>query len=208
MRSCKLIVALGLTAIITVALASSEARAAEDYYVIYVTVDGSKQGRFKGEAVRQGFQDKFKAQRVNYELKGLRDSAAGQPLGKRQHEALTIVKDWGSASPQLFSAMATNEVLKTVVIDFFQITGGQEVLHHSIALADATIVDIKEVTRSADAVDAGMPKHPEAAMGGLRHMEDITFTFRQITFSDHIGRTAAVDTWAVPAAHVVVLPGR
>jgi type VI secretion system secreted protein Hcp len=81
-------------------LASSEVRAADDDYVIYVTVDGTKQGRFKDESVRRGFQDKFRAQRVNYELKGLRDPATGQPLGKRQHEALTIVKDWGAASPR------------------------------------------------------------------------------------------------------------
>nr|NUR38271.1 hypothetical protein [Sphingomonas sp.] len=30
-----------------------------------------------------------------------RDSSSGMPTGKRQHSPLTIVKDWGAASPEL-----------------------------------------------------------------------------------------------------------
>ena len=42
-----------------------------------------------------------KLQQASYEVKGPRDVATGQASGKRQHGSITIVKEWGAASPQL-----------------------------------------------------------------------------------------------------------
>jgi hypothetical protein len=39
-----------------------------------------------------------------------RDSASGMPTGKRQHGAITIVKEWGPASPQLSAMKPTYDV--------------------------------------------------------------------------------------------------
>src|SRR5438270_13585459 len=42
-----------------------------------------------------------KLQQASYEVKSPRDVASGQASGKRQHGSITIVKEWGAASPQL-----------------------------------------------------------------------------------------------------------
>jgi hypothetical protein len=42
-----------------------------------------------------------------------RDSASGMPTGKRQHGSITIVKEWGAASPQL-SRMKPQYDVKTL----------------------------------------------------------------------------------------------
>lgn len=39
-----------------------------------------------------------------------RDSASGMPTGKRQHSAVTFVKEWGAATPQLMAAKPTYDV--------------------------------------------------------------------------------------------------
>ena len=36
--------------------------------------------------------------RKTQDVKGGRDAATGLPTGKRQHTAITIVKEWGAAS--------------------------------------------------------------------------------------------------------------
>src|SRR5438874_4351293 len=40
-----------------------------------------------------------KLQQASYEVKSPRDIATGQASGKRQHGSITIVKEWGAASP-------------------------------------------------------------------------------------------------------------
>ena len=47
-----------------------------------------------------------KLQQALYQVKGPRDSASGQASGKRMHKPLTVVKEWGPASPQLMSGKA------------------------------------------------------------------------------------------------------
>jgi hypothetical protein len=42
-----------------------------------------------------------KLQQASYEVKSPRDAATGMPTGKRQHGSITIVKEWGAASPEL-----------------------------------------------------------------------------------------------------------
>jgi hypothetical protein len=42
-----------------------------------------------------------KLQQASYDVKSPRDIATGQASGKRQHGSITIVKEWGAASPQL-----------------------------------------------------------------------------------------------------------
>jgi hypothetical protein len=42
-----------------------------------------------------------KLQQASYAVKSPRDVATGMASGKRQHGSITIVKEWGAASPQL-----------------------------------------------------------------------------------------------------------
>jgi type VI secretion system secreted protein Hcp len=129
---------------------------------IYISVKGARQGAFKGEVLQKGFETKIAGLKFRYELVSPRDPASGLPTGKRQHKPVTLTKEWGAASPQLFEALVTNEVLPEVVIDFVGVdpkTGGMT-LSHSIKLTNAGIADISQSTEPI-------------ATGGVRHVEDV-----------------------------------
>ena len=52
-----------------------------------------------------------KLQSAAYELKP-REAASGMASGKRMHKPLTVVKEWGAASPQLMAMKPTYDVKK------------------------------------------------------------------------------------------------
>jgi len=52
-----------------------------------------------------------KLQQASYEVKP-RDAASGMASGKRMHKPLTVVKEWGAASPQLMAMKPTYDVKK------------------------------------------------------------------------------------------------
>lgn len=49
---------------------------------------------------------------AHYAVTGPRDAATGQASGKRMHKPITIVKEWGPASPQLMAVKPTYDVKK------------------------------------------------------------------------------------------------
>jgi type VI secretion system secreted protein Hcp len=148
---------------------------------IFVRVEGTKQGKFKGEI--PNYPDKFEGVKFSYEVISPRDAATGQAIGRRQHKPIHITKQWGAASPQLFSALVTNEMLKEVVIDFVGSgPGGQAQLLHSMKLTNAFITEIKQFTETAQAQQ--------------RAYEEVAFTFQKIEISDLIGKTSAMDDWS------------
>jgi type VI secretion system secreted protein Hcp len=86
-----------------------------------MTIEGTRQGVFpgaKGGAIA--------GLRFSYAAMSPRDAASGQASGKRQHSPIVVTKMVGAASPQIFQALTTNEVLKSVV---FPAQRGREWLH-------------------------------------------------------------------------------
>jgi type VI secretion system secreted protein Hcp len=118
---------------------------------IYVSIKGMKQGPFKGEVLQKGFEGKIAGLKFHYDVLSPRDPATGMATGKRQHKPVMITKEWGAASPQLFQALVTNEVLSEVVIDFVSVDPkGVMALSHSIKLTNAGIADISQSTEPID----------------------------------------------------------
>lgn len=145
-------------------------------YEFYVTIEGTKQGKFKGEAQQKVTANKIAGLRFQYEVKSARDAASGQASGKRTHSPVVITKQWGSSSPQLFQACVTNEVLKTVLLEFNRTTpDGQVTVYQTIKLTNATISQIRRYTEST------------------QELEDISFTFQTIEITDLVGKTTAVE---------------
>ena len=155
-------------------------------YEFYVTIKGRKQGQFKGESLREREKGKIPALRFVYAVKSPRDAATGQASGKRQHTPIMITKQWGPASPQIFQALVTNEVLEQVLFEFIQ-TGadGAEEVYYTITLTNAAIADLKQYLDKTQQ-DTGFAAHA---------CEDVSFTFQKIEV-EHIGaKTAASDDW-------------
>jgi len=74
----------------------------------YVTVEGSKQGKLKGESPREQHKDKLPGLGFHYSVSSPRESGSGQATGRRIHQPVSFVKEWGAATPQLFQALTTN----------------------------------------------------------------------------------------------------
>jgi type VI secretion system secreted protein Hcp len=167
-------------------------------YEFFVTIEGAKQGKFKGETHGLGngaegagskAADKIAGVRFLAETISPRDAATGQASGKRQHKPITITKEWGAASPQLFQALVDNEVLKSVLFEFVKTNAqGKEFVYHTIKLTNATVSDIKSYLDLTDTTGDPYDAH---------ELEDVSFTFQKIEIENKEAKTSASDDWKV-----------
>jgi type VI secretion system secreted protein Hcp len=145
--------------------------------VCYVSILGAKQGYFKGMNAKT---HRFPVLGLTYEVISPRDPATGLPTGKRQHKPLTITKEWGAASPQIFEALVTNENLKGVLIEFLTPSGA---LDHVIRLFNASVSGYRHYPNNG-LKDGTTDKY---------QLEDASFTFQHIEFEDTAGKTFGSD---------------
>ena len=157
----------------------------------YVLIEGTKQGLFANESVRSSHANRVVGLNFNYLVKVPRDAATGALSGKRQHAPVVLTKEWGAASPQLFQALFSNEVLKSVVFEFYQTsqTTGAEELAILVKLTNATVVEIHQY--SAGAESAASAKHTSSV--NTPRLEDVSFMFGGIEIQHLAGKTMAVD---------------
>lgn len=156
-------------------------------YEFYVTIEGTKQGKFKGESIREAHKEKIAGLSFSYEVSSPRDLATGQASGKRQHKPVVFTKEWGAATPQILQALVTNEVLKSVLFEFIRTTpDGAEEVHHTIKLVNATVSNIRQHIGEAK----------QEAIYDTHELEDIACTFQRIEIESKVGKTAAFDDWA------------
>lgn len=154
---------------------------------VFVTIDGTKQGKFKTEAGPQ-FGDRIPVLRFSYEIVSPRDLSTGQASGKRQHRPVTIIKDWSASSPQFFQAVATNEPLKSVLIEVFRTSpSGAEEVVATVRLTDAAIGRFR--TAVSDSTSGDGPAG--------RLVDQVEFTFKKIEIANPVARTGATDDWFV-----------
>ncbi len=149
-------------------------------YQFYVAIKGQKQGQFKGDAtgLRQG--NWIVGLGFSYEVTSPRDPASGQASGKRQHKPLTIIKEWGASSPQIYQALVTNEALQSVDVEFVRTDKqGKEYASYIIKLTDATVSDFRQYVDPA----GGQP------------LDSVSFTFRRIEEESKDGSTSVTDDW-------------
>ena len=98
----------------------------------YMTINGTKQGHFKGEAMSE----KISLTSVSHDVR----MASGMTTGRRQHGEITIRREVDAASPKLFQALSTNEVLSDVTIVFHTSGARAGKAAQTINLKDARIV--------------------------------------------------------------------
>src|SRR5260221_12423659 len=80
-----------------------------------------------------------------YSIQSTVDQASGMLAGKRQHSPIVIVKHMDIASPLLFQAAFTNDLLKTVTIDLVRKgLDGKMVLFETITLTNASVSKVSQ----------------------------------------------------------------
>ena len=150
----------------------------------YMSVQGSKQGVFKGEGARPG---QISILQFTYEVKAPRDVATGQASGRRLHSPVMVTKELGAASPQLFTALVANEILPSVQIQFFRTrVDGKEELYHTVRLTNATVVRVRHHMHNPEVV----------GLSPGRALEDVAFTFQRIEIQNNVGKTMGIDDWS------------
>lgn len=164
----------------------------------YIQIVGAVQGTFKGEATRIAGSNYIAVLSFNYEVTSPTDPATGLPTGKVKHQALVITKTLDATSPQINSALVKNENLTKVTIDFMTspdattgAAGGKEIAYYTITLTNARISEVHQHMDQTNPGAAGssiVPSEP---------MEDVSFTFEQMTVTSAVGQTTATDSWNV-----------
>jgi type VI secretion system secreted protein Hcp len=138
-----------------------------------LSVEGARQGYIAG-GDRQTTIDVLS---FDYQVTSPRDAASGQATGKRQHKPLMIRKSIDKASPLLFQALVTNEMLRSVSMQV-RLRDGKT---YTITLTNANLVDLHETN------------------GIIGPEEELSFTFQKITIEHESGITA-MDDWESPVS--------
>lgn len=157
-------------------------------YEFYVTIEAAKQGRLAGETSVSAHEGKLAGLGFSYEVTSPRVAGSGAGTGGREHGAVTFTKEWGAASPQLFSALVTNEVIDTALFEFVRTDeAGAEYVFHTIKLTDASVTAIHQYVAAQE--DAELDN---------AELEDVALAFRGIAIENLDGRTSASDTAGMP----------
>jgi len=108
---------------------------------VFMTVLGKIQGQFTGE----NNTSRMEISGFEMEVTSPRDLASGQSSGKRLHFPIVFEKAMGPSSIQFFKAVATNEVLTTIVFEIYKPSaGGANILDYKITLTNAAVSGYKQ----------------------------------------------------------------
>ncbi len=164
----------------------------------YISITGEKQGLITkgaftadsvGNSYQEGHEDESIVQGFLSNVIIPRDPQSGQPTGGRVHQPATFTKYQDKASPLLWQALATGEVLTTVELFFWRTSKtGQQEKYYTIKWEDAVLVDGKAMIPNC--------LLPENAQ--LQHMEDWSFTYRKVTWTHEKAGTSGSDDWRKP----------
>ena len=148
----------------------------------FLSVKALKQGDLKGENARNPAEIPILG--FSFEVTTPRDVATGQPTGRRQHNPVSIYKEWGEISVQLFEALASNENLPLVKIQEMRTdSSGKETLYMEIRLSNATITTIQ--------IDLQHGANPSISTD--TEVERVEFTYQKIEIENFTSKVVAVD---------------
>lgn len=166
----------------------------------YMSIEGESQGNITegcntgdsiGNIYQEEHEDEFLVLAMDHTILIPTDKQSGQPTGYREHKPLIVTKYLDKASPLLFQALVSGERLPTCEINFFRTSQeGQEEHYFTIELEDAVIVAMETILPDSLAEDK---QH-------LGHMEQVSLTYRAITWTHEIAGTEGADDWRTKAA--------
>jgi len=171
----KIILISVLAMCMTYALGASAA------YEFYMSIQGSKQGKFKGESTREAWKEWAPCVSIDFTAESAMDPARGMPSGRVQNSPITIIKEWGESSPQILQAIATNEVLKEVRFSFIHRTkDGVEEVYFTITLTNAMIVKHH--------IYVPLATSAQQSTSATQELEDVSFVFERMTVENKISK--------------------
>jgi len=126
---------------VLVLLSTASTAAAE---TVFMTVKGAKQGDIKGSGTQKGKEGAMQCSSFHSQLLIPRDNA-GRASGRLQIDPIKCVKRVDRASPQLVTALLTNEALTEVTFSFAQPSpAGTEAVVYTMGLKNATVAGVRQ----------------------------------------------------------------
>ncbi|WP_144940588.1 Hcp family type VI secretion system effector [Pseudomonas alabamensis] len=164
----------------------------------YISIRGETQGNitqgaFTAESVGnifvEGHEDEILVQEISHHISVPTDPQSGQPAGQRVHGPLTFTCALNKATPLLYNALTSGEMLPTVELSWYRtsIEGKQERFFTTI-LTNAIIVDI----------DLVMPHAQDKNNKDFTQFLKVSMTYRGITWEHLIANTSGSDDWRKP----------
>lgn len=158
----------------------------------HMWLSGNNQGPIAGgDGVSdiQGREDSVLVQAVDHDVHIPRDPQTGLPVGKRVHGPLKVTKSYDKASPKCYQALCSGEQFNDVTIKYYRINPqGMEEHYFTIALRDAILVDIRN----------WVPNALDPNLSQFKHMEDYSFTYRNIRWVWEVDGIESEDDWTRP----------
>ena len=139
-----------------------------------------------GEKYVEDHEDEFMVQAISHEMMIPRDPQSGQPTGRRVHYPLTVTKYLDKSSPLLAAALSGGTRLDLCRLSFYRTSPlGQQELYYTVELHDAAITSIRLM----------MPNALDQVTQHYGHMEEVSFSYREIIWTHEIGGTQGEDDW-------------
>ena len=161
----------------------------------YMTISGSNQGAMTSGATgadsigtmsKASQEDTIQVQGFRHLITVPKDPQSGQPTGQRVHQGFTITKVYDKSTPMLFQALATGEQIKKATIKWYRTAPSGEQEHYfTTEVEDALITNIK----------SWMPNVLRSENSSLSHMEDVSFSYKKISWTHEVAGTSGSDSW-------------
>ena len=164
----------------------------------YLSIEGVSQGLISqdcnspdsiGNIYQEEHTDEILVEAHSHELTVPTDVQSGMTSGQRMHRPLIITKVFDKSSPLLAQALCTGEKMSKCELTFYRTSmDGVQEPYFKIELEDAVINNIKSY----------MPNCQDPSMAHFTHLEDVSFTYRKITWTHLVANTEAFDDWRAP----------
>lgn len=164
----------------------------------YLSIEGKTQGPITsgtltevsvGNIYVEGHEDEILVEAYSHEVTIPTDPQSGQPTGQRVNRPMTITKVFDKSSPLLYTALTTGERMTNCKLKFYRTASdGSQEHYFTIELEDAIIVNIR----------AYMPNCQDPGQSHFTHLEDVSFSYRKITWTHEVAGTSGYDDWRAP----------
>lgn len=164
----------------------------------YISIQGKTQGNITkgaftadsvGNVYVEGHEDEILVQEIDHRVTTPTDPQSGQPSGQRVHKPFVFTSALNKASPLLYQALASGELLPTVEVKWFRTSvDGKQEHFFTTKMEDATIVDIH----------TALPHAQDASKSEFTQLIKVSMAYRKITWTHAVAGTEASDDWRKP----------
>lgn len=144
-----------------------------------------------GNVYVEGHEDEILVQEIQHEVSTPTDPQSGQPTGQRVHKPLKFTSALNKATPLMYQALATGELLPEVEISWYRTSvEGKQEHFFTTKLEDAVIVNINTV----------LPHAQDKENENYTQLIEVSLAYRKITWAHDVANTEGSDDWRAPAA--------